>query len=117
MGRDDERYLPEPSKRGSPFARILALVALLGTVALLFVVISSSMGEGGEGDDSSAQTVSPRSDPDKEGPETPREVTVEEGDSLSGIAVKYGVSVKRIERLNPDLDPNTLATGQTVKLR
>ena len=92
------------------------MLALLGTIALLFVVISSSTGDSG-GDDSPEQTRSPRSNPDKEGPETPKEVVVEEGDSLSGIAVKYGVSVKRIERLNPDLDPNTLATGQTVKLR
>lgn len=93
------------------------MLALLGTIALLFVVISSSTGNSGDGDDSPEQARSPRSDPDKEGPETPKEVVVEEGDSLSGIAVKYGVSVKRIERLNPDLDPNTLATGQTVKLR
>ena len=93
------------------------LLALLGAIAVIVVVVSSSTGGTSEEDDSPRQAESPRSDPEKEGPETPKEVVVEEGDSLSGIAVKYGVSVKRIERLNPDLDPNTLATGQTVKLR
>jgi hypothetical protein len=116
MGRDDERYLPDEPKGGSIFARIVALVALLGAIAILFAVVTGSDVEG-NGSDSKGPTVSPRADPDKEGPETPREVVVEEGDSISGIAVKYGVSVKRIERLNPDLDPNTLATGQTIKLR
>jgi LysM repeat protein len=116
MGRDDERYLPDGSRGGSVFARIVALVALLGAIAVLVVVVTGSDVES-NGSDKAGQTVSPRSNPEKEGPETPREVVVEEGDSLSGIAVKYGVSVKRIERLNPDLDPNTLATGQTVKLR
>jgi LysM repeat protein len=116
MARDDERYLPPP-KRRSPVPRILVALALLATLAVVFVVVSSSTGGDGEKSDSPEQASSPRSDPDKEGPETPKEVTVEAGDSLSGIAVKYGVSVKRLERLNPDLDPNTLATGQTVKLR
>lgn len=113
MASDDERYLPEPPKR-SIVARILAVLALAGTVVVLYVVISLSTSTDDEpaGDNSRAAKSE-----SKEGPETPDEYVVQDGDSLSGIAVRYGISVARIERLNPDLDPNTLATDQVIKLQ
>lgn len=92
------------------------LAALVGVAAGVFIVVGSST-TGSEADDSPRKTKSQRSGKDKDRQKTPKEVVVEAGDSLSGIAVEYGVSVKRLERLNPDLDPNTLATGQTIKLR
>ena len=113
MASDDERYLPDPPKR-SIFARILAVLALAGTVVVLYLVISSSVSSDDEPADENSRVE--KSEP-KSGPETPEEYVVEDGDSISGIAVKYGISVDRIERLNPDLDPNTLATGQVIKLQ
>lgn len=113
MGSDDERYLPEPPKR-SIFARVLALLALAGTVVVLYLVISGSLAADDEPVDDGARTEKTQ---DKSGPETPEEYVVQDGDSISGIAVEYGISVQRIERLNPDLDPQTLATGQVIKLQ
>jgi LysM repeat protein len=113
MAADDERYLPEPPKR-SIFARILAVLALAGTVVILYLVISTSTSSDDEPADENTRVEKEES---KSGPETPEEYVVADGDSISVIAEKYGISVERIERLNPDLDPNTLATGLVIKLQ
>jgi LysM repeat protein len=42
---------------------------------------------------------------------------VQAGDSLSQISVKTGISVPTLESLNPGVDPNTLQTGQRLRLR
>jgi spore germination protein YaaH len=42
---------------------------------------------------------------------------VQPGDSLTRISSKTGVTVTRLEQLNSSLDPNTLQTGQRLKLR
>ncbi|MCA9698851.1 MAG: LysM peptidoglycan-binding domain-containing protein, partial [Myxococcales bacterium] len=41
---------------------------------------------------------------------------VQSGQTLSGIAVKHGVSQRSIERANPNLDPNKIRVGQTIKV-
>jgi LysM repeat protein len=43
--------------------------------------------------------------------------TVQQGDNLSAIAAKTGVSVGSIETLNPTVDPNALQPGQVLRLR
>src|SRR5918997_1289539 len=42
---------------------------------------------------------------------------VKEGDSLSQISQETGVSLERIEQLNPTLDPLSLVPGQRLKLK
>lgn len=42
---------------------------------------------------------------------------VKEGDSLSAISQKTGVSLERLEQLNPTLDPLSLVPGQRLKLK
>jgi hypothetical protein len=42
---------------------------------------------------------------------------VQPGDILSKISSKTGVSLPRIEALNPTLDPNSLQAGQKLRLR
>lgn len=39
---------------------------------------------------------------------------IKSGQTLSGIAAKYGVSQRSIERANPNLDPNKIRAGQTI---
>jgi len=108
----DASYLPGRPKR-SIFARIIALVALLGTIAVVYVVITGSLSID---DDSSSETGTEQATVPENHGEIPKKVTVGEGDSLSSIAEEYGISLKRIERLNKDLDANTLATGQVIIL-
>jgi|GEM_PF-409934 len=38
------------------------------------------------------------------------------GQTLSGIALKHGISQRALERANPGLDPNKIRVGQTLKV-
>ena len=42
---------------------------------------------------------------------------VKTGDTLAGIAQRTGVPIERLQALNPNLDPQTLVSGQRIKLR
>ena len=46
-----------------------------------------------------------------------RTYTVKTGDTLGLIAEKTGVSVERLQELNPELDPQALLSGQKITLR
>jgi LysM repeat protein len=107
--------------RRSP-ARFLAPLALLVVVAAVLVTISNA----GLGDDSGnktgASTKEQTSVPKKQAttPERKRlrrTYTIKTGDTLGAIAEKTGVSVARLQELNPSLDPQALVAGQKIKLR
>jgi len=42
--------------------------------------------------------------------------TVESGDTLGGIADKYGTTVEELLRLNPGVDPTGLHVGQKIRV-
>jgi LysM repeat protein len=42
--------------------------------------------------------------------------TVESGDTLGGIAAKYGTTVDDLLRLNPGVDPGSLHVGQKIRV-
>jgi|SRR5437588_6944807 len=42
---------------------------------------------------------------------------VQPGDTMTRISSKTGISVVRLEQLNSTLDPNSLQTGQRLRLR
>ncbi|MGB5951684.1 MAG: LysM peptidoglycan-binding domain-containing protein [Ornithinimicrobium sp.] len=46
----------------------------------------------------------------------PTTVTVASGDTLSGIAAKYGISLAALQRANPGIEPRRLWVGSTVRL-
>tara|TARA_B100000029_G_scaffold516220_1_gene627741 strand:+ start:7476 stop:7934 length:459 start_codon:yes stop_codon:yes gene_type:complete len=46
---------------------------------------------------------------------TPKiEHTVLDGETISGIAARYGVTTQQIMELNPSLDPNLIFTGEVI---
>jgi Tfp pilus assembly protein FimV len=88
------------------------------TVALLFVVVGSLRSGGGEGGQPPAATGGKV----RRGARPARRVTgavytVKTGDTLGRIAAKTGLPVARLQRLNPQLDPQALVSGQKIRLR
>ncbi len=47
---------------------------------------------------------------------TPRVYTIQPGDTLSALALRFGVSVKALLLANPGLNPNALPVGQTLTI-
>lgn len=103
-------------------ARFLAPIALIGfAVAVAAVILSSQITEGdtgtadgGSGPPAATETTTAPGRTDRRGPAT---YIVRTNDTLSGIAEQTGVSLERIQELNPDLDPQGLVAGQRIRLR
>jgi LysM repeat protein len=79
------------------------------------VVISTAL-SGGDSDDGrqgGSSNVNRQLPPKK----TPKVYVVEDGDTLTAIARETGVPVAKIQRLNPDVDPQILISGEELKLR
>ena len=101
-------------KRTSAATRLAAALALIGAVLVVVVVVGAVMGD----DDSSPnQHTQPQAQKDKKQRTKAKTYTVESGDTLTAIAHKTGVPVAEILALNPEVDPQILIAGQTLKLR
>jgi LysM repeat protein len=102
-------------KRTSAFARIFAVIALAGAVALVIVVVSGSLGDSDSSQDSrkggnqAAQKVRPKTKAST--------YVVESGDTLISISRQTGIPLATILELNPEVDPQLLNAGETLKLR
>jgi LysM repeat protein len=100
-------------KRTSAFARILAALALIGAVVVIVVVVSGSLGESDDGDKGKQTTTKQTKRPKTKA----ATYVVKSGDTLVSIAHRTGVPVASIIALNPDVDPQILIAGETLKLR
>lgn len=101
-------------KHTTALARVVAFTALVAAFLVVIVVISTSLG----GSDST--TTRSSHDSLKHHPakvHVPATYTIQNGDTLTEIAHKMGISVVRIEMLNPSVDPQILVSGQKLKLR
>jgi LysM domain len=104
-------------QRTSAPARIFAVLALIGAVLIVIVVLSSATGDdnGGDGGTRSTQTADQQQ---QDRPRTKAETyVVQSGDTLTSIAHRTGVPVQEILALNPEVDPQILIAGETLKLR
>ncbi len=117
MGARAITEIPEPEPR-SITARVLAPLALIACGMALFLLISGTLsdnegsGGGAERQETRSEQTT-RNEPKVEGDT----YVVVAGDTFSGIAVKTGIPLARLERLNRDIDPATLNAGQQIKLR
>jgi LysM repeat protein len=113
-------------RRRSP-ARWLAPIALVACAVVVYAVVNATLLSSDESTSkptaskssttSKTRTVSERSKSGKRSSARRRRTyTVKSGDTLSSIAEKTGVSLERIQTLNPKLDSQSLQTGQRVKL-
>ena len=100
--------------RTSAPARIFAAAALVVAVLILVVVIAVALG----GSDSSPQHHSQHHAKKEAKHRTEAKTyTVQSGDTLTAIAHKTGVPVAELLALNPEVDPQILIAGETLKLR
>jgi LysM repeat protein len=106
-------------RRRSP-ARWLAPVALVTCAVAVYAVVDNTLlkdDSTSSGNDTTQRATPTTSTTRKTSTAKRRHsYTVKAGDTLSAIAVKTGVSLDTIERLNPKLDADTLHAGQKVRL-
>jgi LysM repeat protein len=101
-------------KRSSSAARIFAALALVGAVLVLVVVVSAAMSGSDSNDHHHKQHQAQKQ---KKQRTKAKSYTVQTGDTLTAIAHKTGVPVAEILALNPEVDPQILIAGQTLKLK
>ena len=102
-------------------ARLLAPLALVAVTVAVVLIVAASGGSGddGGGDADANRTAGTAQTSETTTTQTPqrRTYTVKTGDTLGAIAEKTGVSVERLQELNPELDPQALLSGQKINLR
>jgi LysM repeat protein len=97
-------------------ARVAAILALVAVFVVVLIVIAS-VGGGGGGDSGSSQ-ANGSGGTAKSHKDSHRKVyVVKPGDTFSEIAQKVGISVNKLQSLNPHIDQFTLQSGDRVKLR
>jgi LysM repeat protein len=105
-------------RRRTP-ARWLAPLALVTVAVAVYAVVDNTLLK--DDTPSTGSTTKQQSKPAKKTTASKksrkrRMYTVRSGDTLSAIAVKTGVSLDTLQRLNPKLDADTLHAGQRVRL-
>jgi LysM repeat protein len=106
-------------------ARFLAPIALVAFAFALYTVVQNARDNAGTSSSSAtpAQTASPKSGSSaKSGKKSAKSHLkkahrVQAGETPSSIALKYGITVKQLEKLNPDMDPQALTVGERLRLR
>lgn len=105
--------------RRSTAARILAPLALLAAGGATYGVVKDGLKNGNHkasATTTATSTTTTTKAKSKSKSRGKRTYTVKSGDVLSAIAEKTGVSLARIEQLNPKIDPSSLQKGQKLKL-
>jgi LysM repeat protein len=97
-------------------ARVIATIALVAAALVLVVTIATSLG-GGSGGSEKRTPAGEVTTKRPGGGEVAAAYVVQNGDTLTSIAHKTGVSVARIQELNPGVDPQILISGEKLQLR
>jgi LysM repeat protein len=102
-------------RRTSAAARIAAVLALVGAVIVIVIAVSTATNSSNSGSSHHKQHQAQKEK--KKHRTKAKTYTVETGDTLTAIAHKTGVPVAEILALNPEVDPQILIAGQTLKLK
>jgi LysM repeat protein len=94
--------------------RYLAPLALAATIAGTYIIVHNAL----TAKHSTTHTRTTVTAPRAHGKfAKAKYYAVQSGDSLTSIAAKTGVPLASLEALNPHVDPNSLQTGQRLRLR
>jgi LysM repeat protein len=105
------------NKRSSALARVFAVITLAVALVVAIVIVGGAVGGDSSGSGGRRQSGEASKSASHRKKKTPATYEVQSGDTLISIAHHNGVSVARIESLNPEVDPQILSTGETLKLR
>ena len=106
--------------------RLARLLAPLALIAVAVVVAAMVLGSGVVGDDETDNGAGTSDLPAATERTTTSErqakpgratYTIKANDTLSAIAAEHGMTVDRLQELNPEIDPQGLVAGQKIKLR
>ncbi len=100
--------------RTSFAARLVAVLALAGAVVALIIVVPSALNGGSDSTKHDKQGTTHQHERHRTKAAT---YVVKSGDTLTAIAHQTGVPVAQILALNPEVDPQILIAGETLKLR
>ena len=103
--------------RKSSIARILAVAALAVTALVLIVIVSSGLGGGSSSPNGNTTTSTQTTVTKLNGTKLGQFWTVRSGQTLDTIAHKVGLTVARLQTLNPNIDPQALAPGTRIRIR
>ena len=105
-------------KKRNWIARIIALAALAAAVVAVVVVAKNTDLHSDSGNKGSAQKSQTHKQKQQKKPRTKAKTyEVQSGDTLTSIAHKTGIPVAEIQALNPEVDPQILIAGETLKLQ
>jgi LysM repeat protein len=112
VNRSDRSQMEQ---RTSATARIFAALALVVAVLAIAIAVASGLNGGSSGNrHKSGQHAQKQATHHRTKAKT---YTVQAGDTLIAIAHKTGVPVAELQALNPEVDPQILIAGQTLKLK
>ena len=100
-------------------ARFLAPIALAAVVAGTYLIVHAGLATHHPTSTQSSSLIQGRRSGGPAGRHRrqPKFYVIKSGDTLSQISVRTHVSVPRLSALNPRMSPNSLQTGQRLRLR
>jgi hypothetical protein len=105
-----EPQATEMRPSAGPAARILAVFALVVAAIIVAVIVVSSVGGSGGAPSRAHGGGAAKAKPNQ------KYYVVQPGDTFAGIAHKEGISVSKLEELNPNLDTQLLPEKGCVDL-
>lgn len=97
------------------FARLLAVLAIAAVVVAIVVIVSNA--NLNSKDSNSHKKTATHAKKHKKPRTKAKTYTVKSGDTLTSISAKTGIPVSEIQALNPEVDPQILSAGETLKLK
>jgi LysM repeat protein len=98
-------------------ARLFAPLALVACAVAILVIVNANSGSPSDSKPSETATTTSTAGTTQQGTtKHRRRYVVKPGDVLSSIAIKTGVPLDTIQRLNPNVDAQSLHAGQKLKL-
>jgi LysM repeat protein len=104
-------------KKRSWIARFLALVALVAAIVAIVVVANSTNLNSDSGSGNKGNQAQNHKKQQKKPRTKAKKYVVQSGDTLTSISQKTGVPVAEIQALNPEVDPQILIAGESLKLQ